>query len=93
MAAALEGELSFARVPHWLAQADALAGAGTLDLSRVTRADSAGLALLLELRRRARAAGQALRFAAAPPQLTGLAAFFGLHDVLALEPAVAPPTP
>lgn len=85
MSAALEGELSFARVPHWLAQADALARSTTLDLSRVSRADSAGLALLLELSRRARQQGHALAFQAAPAQLVQLATFFGLESVLRFE--------
>ena len=90
MAIALEGELSFARVPHWLTQADALAAAGTLDLSRVTRADSAGLALLLELSRRAAAGGKALSLQSAPAQLTDLAGFFGLDGILRFEASPSP---
>lgn len=82
MSAVLEGELSFARVPHWLAQADTLAASPTLDLSRITRADSAGLALLLELTRRARQQGRDLRLLAPPAQLLQLANFFGLASVL-----------
>lgn len=82
MSAALEGELSFARVPHWLAQADTLAAATVLDLSRITRTDSAGLALLLELTRRARQNGQTLSLKAPPAQLRQLAGFFGLDGVL-----------
>lgn len=81
----IEGELSFARVPHWLAQADALASAGVLDLSRVTRADSAGLALLLELSRRAAARGMPLKLKAPPAQLSELVSFFGLEAVLRFE--------
>lgn len=87
---ALDGELSFARVSHWLAQADQLAAAGALDLSRVTRADSAGLALLLELNRRASTRGQPLRLASAPAQLIGLASFFGLDGILHFEPSTTP---
>lgn len=83
----IDGELSFARVPHWLAQADALAASGTLDLSRVTEADSAGLALLLELSRRAKARGQTLKLLSPPAQLTELVSFFGLEGVLRFEPA------
>ncbi|WP_293369293.1 STAS domain-containing protein [Nevskia sp.] len=85
MSAVLEGELSFARVPHWLTQADALASAEALDLSRVSRADSAGLALLLELSRRAQRQGHALRLLGAPMQLVQLATFFGLEGVLRFE--------
>jgi phospholipid transport system transporter-binding protein len=85
MAATLEGELSFARVPALYAQADALAQASPLDLSRVTRADSAGLALLLELNRRAQARGIELRLSGAPQQVTALATFFGLGAVLRFD--------
>lgn len=85
MSAVLEGELSFARVPHWLGQADALVSGPELDLGKVTRADSAGLALLLELSRRARKQGHELKLRAAPPQLLQLATFFGLDDVLRFE--------
>ncbi len=75
-------ELSFASVPDWLARADALIADGRLDLSGVRRADSAGLALLLELSRRAKQRGQKLVLQGANPQLTGLAAFFGLEGIL-----------
>lgn len=75
-------ELSFASVPSWLARADALIADGRLDLSGVRRADSAGLALLLELSRRAKQRGQTLTLQGANPQVTGLAAFFGLEGIL-----------
>lgn len=86
MSAALDGELSFSRVPHWLGQADTLAKSETLDLSRVSRADSAGLALLLELSRRSKQQGHALSLRGAPPQLLQLSRFFGLDGVLRFEP-------
>ena len=79
------GPLGFAEVPQYLGQLDQLATAGTLDLSHVTQADSAGLALLLELTRRARRRGASLRFAGAPPQLRELARFFRLDSVLIFE--------
>lgn len=85
MAAQLEGELNFARVPALYAQADALGQTSPLDLSRVTRADSAGLALLLEISRRASARGLELKLTGAPQQLTALATFFGLGAVLRFE--------
>ena len=84
-AAVLEGELSFARVPQWLAQAAALSANDTLDLSRVTRADSAGLALLLELTRRAKARGAVLKLRGAPDQVIDLARFFGLQAILGFD--------
>ena len=85
MAAILDGELNFARVPALYAQADSLAQASPLDLSRVTRADSAGLALLLEISRRAKARGIELKLTGAPQQVTALAGFFGLGAVLRFE--------
>lgn len=75
-------DLSFASVPDWLARADALIAGGRLDLGGVRRADSAGLALLLELSRRAKERGQTLILQGANPQVTGLAAFFGLEGIL-----------
>jgi phospholipid transport system transporter-binding protein len=53
----------------------------------VTQADSAGLALLLELSRRARARGLTLRLKSPPQQLSDLIRFFGLDEVLHLEPS------
>ncbi len=80
----LSGELTLPKMADWLPQVDRLAAAGSLDLSGITRADSAGLALLLELRRHAQARGTALSFTGAPPQLRELTDFFGLTSALAL---------
>lgn len=74
---ALQGELSFATVPALLRRA---AGAAELDLAGVTRADSAGLSLLLELTRRA--GGKGLRLRNANDQVRGLARFFGVDSLL-----------
>jgi phospholipid transport system transporter-binding protein len=86
--AALTGELSFAQVPALLprvrAEIEAGSGPVELDLAGVTRVDSAGLALLLELARAARGRGRELRCARAPEQLRRLADFFGLSPLLAL---------
>lgn len=82
---ALEGELSFARVPALLPQADALAASSPLSLASVTRTDSAGLAFLLELSRRARSRGIELSFSKAPAQVRELAGFFGLDTALRFE--------
>lgn len=86
--AALSGELSFATAEAALEQAlSAFAGgAGPVefDLSGVTRTDSAGLALLLELARRARAAGREIRYTGAPEQVAHLARFFGVAALLGL---------
>lgn len=80
--ARIEGALSFSQVPRWLAQADTLAAAGSIDLAAITRADSAGLALLLELTRRAKARGQNLQLRNPPAQLIELTNFFGLEALL-----------
>ena len=89
MALRLAGELDFAHAEAALAQGRAALAEGSgpleLDLSGVTRADSAGLALLLELAREARAAGRELRCTRVPEQLRRLAGFFGVTDVLALS--------
>ena len=78
----LEGELSFAQVPRQLRQAQELIAGGSLDLSRVSRADSAGLALLLELTRRSHGA---LKIRGASEQVRQLARFFGLEQILHFE--------
>lgn len=84
----LSGELSFATADAVLQQAQATLSGSTgpveLDLAGVTRTDSAGLALLLELTRLARAREQQIRFVHAPEQLRKLAEFFGLAELLAL---------
>lgn len=80
--AALIGDLRFAQVPALLERADELAASSPLDLGGVQRADSAGLAFLLELTRRARARGLELVFSGAPAQVQDLARFFGLDPVL-----------
>ena len=80
----LEGELTLARVRDWLARADELAAAGRIDLGRVTRVDSAGAALLLELTRRARQNGRELVFTNAGQPLRSLLEFLQIDDVLKL---------
>lgn len=88
MAYAIRGELSFKTAADALDDAraalDGGEGAFEVDLSGVTRADSAALALLLELSRRARARKRELRCLGAPEQLRRLAGFFGVTEVLGL---------
>jgi phospholipid transport system transporter-binding protein len=79
----LEGELSFAQVPQQLRRAEALIAGGSLDLSRVSRADSAGLALLLELSRRSGSRPLVIR--GANEQVLQLSRFFGLDKILHFE--------
>lgn len=88
MSLPLTGELTFATARPALDAARAALGEGAgpieVDLSGVTRADSAGVAVLLELSRTARARGREIRFARAPAQLRRLAEFFGVAGLLAL---------
>lgn len=54
----------------------------TIDLSGVERADSAGLALLIEWTRRARENGQDIRFTHLPDQMLAIARVSGLDTML-----------
>lgn len=80
----MEGELSFASVPGLLQNAEEIVAAGTVDLARVTRVDSAGVAFLLELTRRARKEGRELSFVNAGSELRGLLKFLEIDGVLKL---------
>jgi phospholipid transport system transporter-binding protein len=84
----VSGELSFATVPALLEQGSVLlAGCGErirLDLGGVTRADSAGLALLIEWLRIARRRRAVIEFRNIPPQMLAIARVSGLDSVLPL---------
>lgn len=82
------GELSFATVPVLLNQGDTVfngRGQVILDLERVSRADSAGLALLVEWVRRARRGHVPLIIRNMTPQLQAMAKVTGLEQVLPLN--------
>ena len=59
-----------------------LNGDVVINLKQVGQADSAGLAFLIELKRRAINEKSVLRFSDVPQQLTALAEFCGVTDVL-----------
>ena len=83
----LEGDLVFASVPAILAHPGAdLGGTAAIDvdLKGVTRADSAGLALLVEWLRESEQAGQRIAFINVPPQLLSIARVCGLDEILSL---------
>ena len=83
----LEGELGFATVPAVLAHPGTdIRGTADLevDLKGVTRADSAGLALLLEWLRESEQAGRRIAFVNVPPQLLSIARVCGLDEILSL---------
>ena len=84
----VEGELDVDNVPARLKRsADWFEKNGTtvIDLAKVTRADSAGVALLLEWIRDARQADATLRFVNAPEQMRAIIDFCGLGEVIALD--------
>ena len=85
MSTPLSGDLTFPRMREWLERADELAAAGTLDLGGVEHADSAGVAFLLELTRRARASGRDLVLANVGQDFRGLLEFLQVDDVLTLQ--------
>lgn len=85
----VSGVLSFETVPvflggetNWL---DTGGGPLTVDLKAVSRADSAGLALMLEWLRRTRAAGRELHFVNVPEQVRHLIEVSGLTEVFVLK--------
>lgn len=80
----LQGDLKFATVTGLLAQSDALA-VGPVDLSNVGAIDSAGVAFLLALRRRAAEQGRQLSLHNAAPQLLTLLRFYGVDTMFELE--------
>jgi phospholipid transport system transporter-binding protein len=67
------------------------AGSGVLrvDASAVTDSDSSTIALLLEARRQAEAAGRGFEVAGAPAKLVDLARLYGVDGLLALAPSAS----
>ena len=80
-----EGTLTFDDATAVLKRADALPlpASGVVDMAGLTHADSAALAVLLELKRRAAAEGHRLSFAPFPPMLESLARVYGIEDLFA----------
>ena len=84
----LQGELGFDTVSSALQHAVAdMLGNGHLevDLKWVTRADSAGLSLLVEWLRESEKAGNEITFINVPPQLLSIARVCGLDEILSLN--------
>lgn len=86
----VSGALTFATVTALLRESRGLIGAGAgplaVDLSGVTHADSAGLALLMEWLRLARDAGRELEYRAITEQMLAIASAGGLLETLPLAP-------
>ena len=84
----LEGDLSFASVPAVLklSARDLTASREIqVDLKGVTRADSAGLALLVEWLRESERAGKVITFSNVPKQLLAIAMLCGLDEILSFK--------
>jgi phospholipid transport system transporter-binding protein len=85
---AIAGDLSFASVPALWEQWRGMGIDGEVvdvDLSRVERSDSAGLALLVACLRDARQTGKSVRFFNIPAQMLAMARVSGLDQVLPLQ--------
>jgi phospholipid transport system transporter-binding protein len=78
------GELTSANAGTVLAAAAALKlpGAGEVDLRDLEAIDSAAVAVLLALKRRAADEGQPLRFVGIPASLASLADLYGVEEIL-----------
>ena len=87
---ALSGDLVFDNAPQLLAEGDVAFGAlrrADIDLARVGRVDSAGLALLLDCSRDARAAGRVISYRNVPGSLVALAGISEVSELLGATPS------
>ena len=85
----LAGELNFNSVPALAGRSGELfhePGEVRVSLADVTRADSAGLALLVDWLREARRRGRRIAFTHVPAQLLALARVSGVDELLPLDP-------
>ncbi len=86
----VSGELTFATVTELLEQSRGLfAQAGEsleVELEAVERADSAGLALLIEWMRLANAQGKTIHFSSLPEQMKAIAVASDLDTILPVTP-------
>jgi phospholipid transport system transporter-binding protein len=85
---ALTGDLGFNCAASTLAQGEAaFAGQAevVVDLSGVTDADSAGLAVLIEWTRGSRGAGRQISFRGMPARLKAIARIGGVSELLPVE--------
>ena len=81
----VSGALTFETVPALAHDsASVLSGGGdiNLDLQGISHADSAGLALLIEWMRTARAQEKGIVFKNVPPQMLAMATMSGLENIL-----------
>jgi len=84
----LSGELSFKTVPALVASnKDFLKNGNSIDidLAGVSRADSAGVALLIEWRRQAQKQNKSVCFINIPSQMLAIARLSGVDELLSLK--------
>ena len=84
----VSGELSFKTVPKFAASNKDLFINGNnldVDLSGVARADSAGVALLIEWQRNAQKQNKSICFINIPSQMLAIAHLSGVDDLLSLK--------
>ena len=85
---ALEGALSFERLPAVLAESQAYCARDdlpdrlTIDFAAITEVDSSAVALLLEWRRVAARLGKTLLFVNLPANLLALADLYGVAELI-----------
>lgn len=72
-----------------LLEAIAADPAPVLDATGLQNLDSAAVAVLLQCRRNALAAGKDLQIIGAPPKLVQLAQLYGVDELIAAQPAAA----
>ncbi|GMR03793.1 MAG: hypothetical protein BMS9Abin22_297 [Gammaproteobacteria bacterium] len=84
---AISGLLTFETVPEFLSRTSTWLSSGpemiTIDMKNVSKADSAGLALMVEWLRQAREAKRRIRFVNIPEQLNHLIRVSGLQRAFA----------
>ncbi len=81
----ISGALTFETVPSvWRTSSTLFSGGGdiTFDLQGISRSDSAGLALLIEWMRSARAQEKRITFKNIPPQMLAIATISGVEHIL-----------
>lgn len=58
----------------------------TVDLAQVAKTDSTGVAVLVRLQRRAEVNDATIKFTNVPATLTKLLGFYGLNDIINVQP-------
>lgn len=84
----VSGDLTIDALPEYIEQSGPMFNELSelrIDLSAVTRSDSAGLALLIRWMREARASDKRIVFEQMPAQMLAMAEASGLDDILPLQ--------